>query len=109
MEAFLALQQCTWKDLCRLNLCCLHLDVKFLSKICNLEGDNMLLEIWQGQHPHELQCTMSWPKQAGPFEKLWTSWREALKHAHLSPEALCATKARTSLPLNVQLRAWIGS
>jgi hypothetical protein len=50
-----------------------------------------------------------WPKQARPFEKSWTLWREALKHAHLSPEVLRATKARISLPLNVPLGAWIGT
>jgi hypothetical protein len=109
MEAFLLLQQRTWKDLHPLNLCCLGPNVKLLSEICNPKGDNMLPEILQGQRQRELKSTMSWPKQARRFEKLWISWREALKHAHLSPESLSATKARISLPLNVPLGAWIGS
>jgi hypothetical protein len=94
MEAFLALQRYTWKELHRSNLCHLYLNVELLSNICNLEGDTLLPETWQGRRQHESKSTTSWPKQARPFEKSWTLWREALKHAHLSPEALCATKAR---------------
>jgi hypothetical protein len=97
MEAFLALQQCTWKDLHQLKLCCLCLKAELLSEICVLEGCDMLPEIWQGLRPHESKSTTSWPKQAQPFETLWTLWQEALKHALQSPEVLHATKACTSL------------
>jgi hypothetical protein len=109
MESFLDLQKYTWHELYRLNLCRLYLNVELLSEICNLEGDNILPEVWQGRKPHESKSTILWPKQERPFDQSWTLWRAALKHAYLSPEVLRATQARTLLPLNVPLGAWIGS
>jgi hypothetical protein len=108
MESFLALKRYTLNDLHRLNLCRRCLNIELLSEICNPEGDNLLQEVWQGQRPNESTSLILWPKQARPFEKSWTLWRGALKHAYLSPEVLQANKARALLPLNIPLGSWIG-
>ena len=109
MESFCALRRYNSKDLYRLNLCRIHLQVELLSEICTPEGDNLLSESWQGWRPHDSKSTILWPNQARPFETSWKLWRGALKHAFLSPEVIRATKARTSLPLNVRLGPWIGA
>ena len=109
MESFLNTHNFSDTDLYRLNLCRIYLRVKFLSKICNPEGDNLLPEVWQGRQPQESSSDLLWPKQARPFQKYWSLWRHALKLAYLSPEVLRATTACTTiLPLNVPLGPWIG-
>ena len=109
MGFFLETQNFTCTDLYRLNLCHTYLRVEFLSEICNLEGENLLPEVWQGRQPQESFNDLLWPKKARPFKKSWTLWRSALKLlAYLSPKVLRATTTRTILPLNVPLGPWIG-
>jgi hypothetical protein len=108
METFLAMQHCTNSELTRLNLCCMHLQIEFLSEMCTPKGDCILPEVWKGIRPNESKSAMFWPRQARRFEKSWSLWREAIKLAYLGPEVLRAAKARTNLPLNVPLGPWIG-
>jgi hypothetical protein len=108
MESFMQLRLFSNKQLYRLNLCRLFLQVECLSEICNTIGDNLLPEIWQGRRSHDSSSTLLWPNQARPFESSWILWRGALKHAYLGDEILRARKARTQLRLKMPLGAWIG-
>jgi hypothetical protein len=108
METFLAMQHYTVPELTRLNLCRMHLQIEFLSEMCTPEGDCILPEVWKGIRPNDSKSAILWPRQARPFEKSWSLWREATKLAYLGPEVLRAAKARTNLPLNVPLGPWIG-
>jgi hypothetical protein len=111
METFILLEKYTQKELYRLNLCRMYLQVECLSEMCNPTGDGLLPEIWQGRRCHDSKSAIIWPNQARPYEKSWNNWRSALKLAYLSPEIQRATKARTLLPLNITLAAssWIST
>jgi hypothetical protein len=106
METFISLNKYTTKELYRLNLCRLFLQVECLSEICNATGDAILPEIWQGNRTHDSTSRILWPNQARPHEKSWSAWRGAIKHAYLGPEIVRARKATTHLPLNRPMGSW---
>jgi hypothetical protein len=90
METFVQMQHCNSTELCRLNLCRMHLQAEFLSETCTSESNSILPEAWQGIRPRNSCSAFLWPKQARPFEKSWNLWREAIKLAYLGPQKYCA-------------------
>jgi hypothetical protein len=67
------------KDMYRLNLCRLCLQVECVSEICNCEGDHILAEVWVTTD-RIIPALYYGPNQARP--RPWNLWRAAIKHTH---------------------------
>jgi hypothetical protein len=97
----------TPREIKKINLCRLILQVESLAEICTPTGNCILEGVWRGERP----CSSSkflWPRQARPHAPSWQIWRCFPRIVYLHPSCQSANKNSIDLRREEQLGPWTG-